>query len=39
MNPVKHGFVARPEDWPHSSVNRDIRAGRYESAARRYRFG
>ena len=19
-NPVKHGFVARPEDWPHSSA-------------------
>ncbi|MCT4685170.1 MAG: transposase [Roseicyclus sp.] len=26
MNPVKHGFVARPEDWPWSSVHRD---GRY----------
>lgn len=26
MNPVKHGFVARPEDWPFSSVHRD---GRY----------
>lgn len=25
-NPVKHGFVARPEDWPFSSVHRD---GRY----------
>ncbi|MBF9058934.1 transposase [Rhodobacterales bacterium HKCCSP123] len=25
-NPVKHGFVARPEDWPWSSVHRD---GRY----------
>lgn len=21
-NPVKHGFVARPEDWPYSSVHR-----------------
>ena len=26
MNPVKHGLVERPEDWPHSSVHRD---GRY----------
>jgi len=31
-NPVKHGFVERPEDWPYSSVHRDIRAGRYEFA-------
>lgn len=30
INPVKHGFVASPEDWPYSSVHRDIRAGRYE---------
>lgn len=22
FNPVKHGFVARPEDWPYSSVHR-----------------
>jgi len=27
-NPVKHGFVERPEDWPYSSVHRDIRLGR-----------
>jgi len=27
-NPVKHGLVARPRDWPHSSLHRDIRAGR-----------
>lgn len=26
-NPVKHGFVERPEDWPYSSVHRDIRLG------------
>ena len=25
MNPVKHGLVARPEDWPWSSVHRDGR--------------
>jgi putative transposase len=29
FNPVKHGFVEKPEDWPHSSVHRDIREGRY----------
>ncbi|UWR21473.1 REP-associated tyrosine transposase [Sulfitobacter sp. S190] len=28
-NPVKHGYVARPEDWPHSSWHRD-----HASAAR-----
>lgn len=33
FNPVKHGFVARPEDWPYSSVHRDIEAGRYDPAA------
>lgn len=25
MNPVKHGFVERPEDWALSSVLRDAR--------------
>lgn len=29
INPVKHGFVERPEDWPYSSVHRDVRLGRY----------
>jgi putative transposase len=28
-NPVKHGLAERPEDWPYSSVHRDIRLGRY----------
>jgi putative transposase len=28
-NPVKHGLADRPEDWPYSSVHRDLRAGRY----------
>lgn len=28
-NPVKHGFVERPEDWEYSSVHRDVREGRY----------
>ena len=27
MNPVKHGFVERPVDWPHSSIHRDIARG------------
>ena len=26
-NPVKHGLVERAEDWPYSSIHRDIRAG------------
>jgi putative transposase len=26
-NPVKHGLVERAEDWPFSSVHRDMRAG------------
>lgn len=28
-NPVKHGLVARPRDWPHSSVHRFIERGVY----------
>ena len=31
-NPVKHGLVTRAADWPHSSIHRDIRAGRVEPA-------
>ncbi|MFM2354319.1 MAG: hypothetical protein RLZZ528_55 [Pseudomonadota bacterium] len=27
-NPVKHGYVERPADWPHSSIHRDIRLGK-----------
>ena len=27
FNPVKHGLVAHPEDWPYSSVHRDRRVG------------
>lgn len=26
-NPVKHGLVRRPTDWPFSSVHRDVRMG------------
>ncbi|QFT96996.1 hypothetical protein FIU85_06760 [Roseovarius sp. THAF8] len=26
FNPVKHGLVERPEDWPYSTIHRDIRA-------------
>ena len=29
-NPVKHGLVTRPVDWPFSSIHRDIRAGRVD---------
>lgn len=24
-NPVKHGYVTRPNDWPHSSIHRYIK--------------
>ncbi len=24
-NPVKHGYVERPEDWPYSSIHRQHR--------------
>ena len=27
-DPVRHGLVARPADWPFSSLHREIRAGR-----------
>lgn len=29
-NPVKHGLVRRPEDWPYSSLHRDIVKGDYD---------
>jgi len=29
-NPVKHGFVARPIDWPYSSLHRFVRDRCYE---------
>lgn len=28
FNPVKHGLVGHPMDWPFSSIHRDARAGR-----------
>jgi putative transposase len=28
FNPVKHGFVRRVHDWPHSSFHRYVREGR-----------
>ena len=31
-NPVKHGLVERPVDWPYSSIHRDVRLGRVERA-------
>ncbi len=30
MNPVKHGLVSRPTDWPWSSLHRYIRQGLLE---------
>jgi putative transposase len=29
FNPVKHGWVARVADWPHSSFHRFVRLGLY----------
>jgi putative transposase len=29
INPVKHGYVARAADWPHSSFHRYVRDGVY----------
>jgi putative transposase len=29
-NPVKHGLVEKPVDWPHSSIHRDMRLGHVE---------
>ena len=29
FNPVKHGLVGHPEDWPHSSFRRCIASGMY----------
>ncbi|SPX60683.1 hypothetical protein [Legionella feeleii] len=26
-NPVKHGYVKRPSDWPYSRIHRAIRLG------------
>jgi putative transposase len=30
INPVKHGHVRRPADWPYSSFHRDVRRGIYD---------
>lgn len=27
LNPIKHGYVKRPEDWPWSSFHRHVRLG------------
>lgn len=29
LNPVKHGFVTRPTDWPWSSFHRFVQGGQY----------
>ena len=29
FNPVKHGYVARPADWPHSTFHRSVARGLY----------
>ena len=30
FNPVKHGLVAAPKDWEHSSFHRYVKAGLYD---------
>ena len=30
-NPVKHGLVSMPKDWPYSSFNRFVAAGEYDA--------
>lgn len=34
QNPVRHGLVARPEDWPYSSFHRDLATGRVDWISR-----
>ena len=29
INPVKHGWVSRVQDWPYSTFHRDVRKGEY----------
>ncbi len=31
-DPVKHGWVTQPAQWPYSSIHRDIRSGRMSAA-------
>jgi putative transposase len=34
FNPVKHGLVAHPADWPHSSFHRCVTTGLYPAGWR-----
>jgi putative transposase len=41
-NPVKHGFVDAPAEWPHSTFHRYVRNGLYSNdwgAGKKIRFG
>jgi len=29
-NPVKHGCISKPKDWPHSSFRHYVKAGVYQ---------
>jgi len=29
INPVKHGWVTRVQDWPYSTFHRDVQNGFY----------
>jgi putative transposase len=30
FNPVRHGLVEKPQDWPYSSFHRAVREGHYQ---------
>jgi putative transposase len=32
FNPVKHGFVAHPADWPYSTFRKCVALGLYDAA-------
>lgn len=39
MNPVKHGLAERPEDWPYSSLHRNLRILEQRGACKHAPYG
>jgi putative transposase len=35
FNPVKHGFVAHPAEWPYSTFQKCVTLGLYDAAWRK----
>jgi|SRR5439155_18435246 len=33
INPMKHGYISRPVDWPYSSLHRYVRQGQLPTEA------